>query len=206
MRDYLMESIGAMFLVIVIGLSGNALAIGLILVAMVYIGGHISGAHYNPAVTLSVWIRGKLKTKKLFGYMLFQLIGAFIGALVVYLISETTFAPTRAAGVTMWQAILVEAFFTFVLCFVILTVATTKKFEGNYVYGLAIGLTLAACAFAGGNLSGGAYNPAVALGTMLLKSIFSTQNWDNLIVYLIGPFLGAAISAVTFKYLNPKEI
>ena len=206
MREYLMEFIGAMFLVLVIGLSGNALAIGLILMTMVYIGGHISGAHYNPAVSLSVWMRGKLKTDKLFGYMASQVLGTFIGALIVYSIMETAFAPARSSGVTMWQAILVEAFFTFALCFVILTVATTKKFEGNYVYGLAIGLTLAAGAFAGGSISGGAYNPAVALGPMILRSMVAVQNWDNLIVYLIGPFLGSVIAAQTFKYLNPKEI
>ena len=200
-----MEFIGAMFLVLVIALTGNPLAIGFILMAMVYMGGHISGAHYNPAVTLAVWIRGKLKSNKIFGYMVSQVLGAFVAAYIAYSLVGKSFVPSPGIGVAMWQSILVEILFTFALCSVILAVATSKKLEGNYIYGLAIGFTLAVGAFAGGNISGGAYNPAVALGPMILKSFLGVQNWNSLIIYLIGPFAGAILAALAFRYLNPKE-
>ena len=200
-----MEFIGAMFLVLVIALTGNPLAIGLMLMVMVYMGGHISGAHYNPAVTLAVWIRGKLKSNKIFGYMASQVLGALAAAFIAYALVGKTFAPSPGIGVALWQSILVEILFTFALCSVILAVATSKKLEGNYIYGLAIGFTLAVGAFAGGNISGAVYNPAVALGPMILKSFFGVQNWNNLIIYLIGPFAGAILAALAFRYLNPKE-
>ena len=204
MREYVMEFIGAMFLVLAIALTGNPLAIGIMLMVMVYMGGHISGAHYNPAVTLAVWIRGKLQSKKILGYIMSQVMGAFAAAYIAYALVGKSFVPSPGIGVAMWQSILVEVLFTFALCSVILVVATSKKLEGNNVYGLAIGFTLAAGAFAGGNISGGAYNPAVALGPMILKSLLGIQNWNNLIIYLIGPFAGAILAALAFRYLNPK--
>ena len=200
-----MESIGAMFLVLVIALTGNPFAIGLMLMVMVYMGGHISGAHYNPAVTLAVWIIGKLKSNKIFGYMVSQVLGAFVAAFIAYSLVGKTFVPSPGIGVAMWQSVLVEILFTFALCSVILAVATSKKLEGNYIYGLAIGFTLAVGAFAGGNISGGAYNPAVALGPMILKSLIEGYNFSNLIIYIIGPFAGAILAALVFRYLNPKE-
>ena len=205
MNKYIIEFIGTFFLVLVVGLTGNPLAIGAVLIAAVYMGGYISGAHYNPAVTLAVWIRGKLKSNKIFGYMVSQVLGAFTAAFIAYVLIGKTFVPSPGIGVDVWQAILVEILFTFALCSVILVVATSKKLEGNYIYGLAIGFTLAVGAFAGGNISGGAYNPAVALGPMILKSFLGTQNWNNLIIYLIGPFAGAILAALAFRYLNPKE-
>ena len=204
MREYAIEFIGAMFLVLAIALTGNPLAIGIMLMAMVYMGGHISGAHYNPAVTLAVWMRGKLKSNKLFGYMISQVLGAFAAALIAYVLIGKAFAPSPGIGVAAWQSILVEILFTFALCSVILAVATSKKLEGNYIYGLAIGFTLAVGAFAGGSISGGAYNPAVAIGPMIFKSFLGAQNWNNLIIYLIGPFAGGILAALAFRYLNEK--
>ena len=127
------------------------------------------------------------------------------GLLTIPTLIGKTFVPSPGIGVTLWQSILVEILFTFALCSVILAVATSKKLEGNYIYGLAIGFTLAVGAFAGGNISGGTYNPAVALGPMILKSLLGVQNWNNLIIYLIGPFAGAILAALAFKYLNPKD-
>ena len=205
MKEYIMEFIGTMFLVLAIALTGNPFAIGIMLMAMVYIGGHISGAHYNPGVTISVWIRGKLKSNQIFGYIISQVLGAITAAYIFYILSGKTFLPSPGNGVIVGQSILVEALFTFVLCSVILAVATSKKLEGNYIYGLAIGLTLAAGAYAGGSISGGVYNPAVALGPMILKSLIEGYSFSNLIIYLIGPFSGAVIAAWVFKYLNPKD-
>ena len=200
-----MEFIGAMFLVLAIALTGNPLAIGIMLASMVYIGGHISGAHYNPAVTIAVWMRGKLKSNKIFGYMAAQVLGAFAAAFIFYILSGKTFLPSPGSGVPILHSILVEILFTFILCSVILVVATSRKFKGNYIYGLAIGLALASGAYAGGSISGGAYNPAVALGPMIFKSFTEGYGFSNLIIYLIGPFAGAIFAAWTFKYLNPED-
>ena len=205
MKEYFMEFIGTLFLVMAIALTGNPLAIGMMLMAMVYIGGHISGAHYNPAVTLAVWIRGKLKSSKIFGYVISQVLGALAAAYIFYILSGKTFLPSPGNGISVLHSILVEILFTFILCSVILVVATSKKLDGNHVYGLAIGFALAAGAYAGGNISGGVYNPAVALGPMILKLFVEGYNFSNLIIYIIGPFAGAIFAAWVFIYLNPKD-
>lgn len=205
MKEYAMEFIGAMFLVLAIALTGNPLAIGIMLMAMVYIGGHVSGAHYNPAITISVWMRGKLKPDKIFGYIIAQVLGAFAAAYIFYQLSGKSFLPSPASGIPVWNSILAELLFTFVLCSVVLAVATSKKLEGNYIYGLAIGMALAAGAYAGGSISGGVYNPAVALGQMIFGSLIGAYGFNNLMIYLIGPFAGAILAAGSFKYFNPKD-
>lgn len=202
MKKYLMEFAGTFFLVLAIGLSGNPLAIGLMLMAMVYIGGHVSGAHYNPAVTLAVWLRGKLESKKVVGYILSQVLGSFAAAFAVYLLTSKTFMPAPGISVLKIHALLIEILFTFVLAFVILTVATSKKFEKSNVYGIAIGLTLSAIIYAGANISGAAYNPAVAIGTIITSHSISNTTLSNLWIYLLGPFIGGAFAAVFFKYSN----
>ena len=198
-----MEFIGTMFLVLAIALTGNPLAIGLMLMAMVYIGGHVSGAHYNPAVTISVWMRGKLNSGRIYGYMAAQVLGAFAAAIIFYNVSGKPFLPSPAGGI--WISILVEMMFTFILCLVILVVATSKKLYGNHIYGLAIGLTLAAIVYVGGGISGGVYNPAVALGPMIFGSLFGAHGFNNLAIYLVGPFAGAILAAWAFKLFNPKD-
>ena len=142
MRSYLMEFIGTMFLVLAVTLSGNPIAIGVMLMVMVYMGGHVSGGHYNPAVTLAVWMRGKIEAKHALAYWLSQVLGAFIAALLCYILIGKVNAPAPGANVEAWQAILVEILFTFALASVVLTVATTEKLKGNHIYGLAIGFTV----------------------------------------------------------------
>ena len=205
MRKLVMEFIGTMFLVLAIGFSGNPLAIGLMLAVMVYMGGHISGAHYNPAVTIAIWLRGKMDAKEIPGYIIAQILGAFIAALIFYMVNNSTFFPAPGSGVAAWKSILIEAIFTFALASVILNVATTKKLEGNYIYGLAIGLTLSVSAFSGGNVSGGAFNPAVGLGPILMDMFTGGSSTSHLLIYLTGPFVGGIIAAYVFKYLNVGE-
>ncbi len=205
MKRYTMEFIGTMFLVLAVGLTGDPLAIGFVLMGMIYMGGHISGAHYNPAITLSIWMRGKLESKYIAGYMISQVLGAVVAGVFCYLFQGKTFAPAPAANAGFLQVYLAEIFFTFALASVILTVATTKKLEGNYIYGLAIGLTVTASAFCVGGISGGAFNPAVGVGPILVHSIISGGTFANLALYLIGPFAGGALAAIVFKFLNPEE-
>jgi aquaporin Z len=207
MNKYIAEFIGTFFLVLTIGLTviaGGAgvippLAIGSVLMVMVFAGGHISGAHYNPAVTLAVWIRGRCDTKDVGPYMLVQVIGAALAAGIVKFLKGGV--PVTAMSPPVGPALLAEVLFTFALAYVVLNVATAKGTAGNSFYGLAIGMTVLVGAFAVGGISGGVFNPAVAVGI----SAMGLSSWANLWIYLVADFLGALIAALTFKSLNPQD-
>lgn len=195
-----MEFIGTFFLVLTIAMTGNPIAIGAILIAMVYMGGYISGAHYNPAVTLAVLMRGKISVNTAITYMVVQIIAGGVAAFVFMVIKDATFVPTPSVGFV--AATLTEILFTFALATVVLNVAMSKQTEGNDYYGLAIGLTVMAAAFAGGPISGGAYNPAVAIGPILVDMEHFSQNVAYLPIYLIGPFVGAVLAALVYRYTS----
>jgi aquaporin Z len=206
MKKYVTELIGTFFLVLVIGLSGNPLAIGSILMVMVYMGGHISGAHYNPAVTLALLMRRKISVNEAIVYMAFQIVGALLAAYAVYVLTKTTFAPAPGADVTQIDALLIEVLFTFALASVVLNVATTKASAGNSYFGLAIGFTVMAGATAGGPISGGAFNPAVGLGACLIDTLIGgNDSLSHVWLYLVGPLAGSALAAVVFGFTNPDE-
>ncbi|HYL61575.1 MAG TPA: aquaporin [Candidatus Methylomirabilis sp.] len=207
MNKYIVELIGTFFLVFtvgctVIGTGAGALAplaIGSALMVMVFAGGHISGAHYNPAVTLGVWLRGKCETKDVLPYMIFQAIGAALAALATkYLKSGASIAPMT---ISMLPALLSEFLFTFALVLVVLNTATAKGTANNSFYGLAIGFTVMTGAFAVGNISGGAFNPAVALGV----SIMGLSAWSNLWIFLVSEFAAGALAAAIFKMTVPSD-
>jgi aquaporin Z len=211
MKNYLTEAIGTFFLVLTIGLTvlgGTAfapLAIGSALMVMVYMGGHISGGHYNPAVSLAVMMRGKLEKKELVPYWVSQIVGAFGAAVVVYLIVGKTFAPAPGDSATVLGAFLIEFLFTFALCLVVLNSATASGTAGNSFYGLAIGFTVMIGAFSGGDISGGAFNPAVGIGPILMNAMAGGGSFGNLWLYLVAPLLGGAVAAAVFKVQNPDD-
>jgi aquaporin Z len=205
MKRYLTELIGTFFLVLTVGLtvlSGSELAplaIGSSLMVMVYMGGHISGGHYNPAVTLSVWMRGKLGAADVGPYMLSQIVGATLAAWVVLLMAGSTFAPAPAPDAGMVASLLAEILFTFALCLVVLNVATDEATAGNSYYGLAIGFTVVVGAFAAGGISGGAFNPAVGIGPIVIDAVLGQGSFGNLWLYLVGPLAGGALAALVYK-------
>jgi aquaporin Z len=166
---------------------------------MIFAGGHISGGHFNPAVTLGVWLRGKCETKDVVPYMIFQIVGAVLAALVVNFLKAG--AAVTALQPATTPALLAEFLFTFALVYVVLNVATAKDTSGNSFYGLAIGFTVLVGAFSVGNISGGAFNPAVAAGI----SVMGLSAWPNIWIYLLADFAGAAVAAGAFKALNPAE-
>jgi len=210
MRAYLTEAIGTFFLVLTIGLTvlGASpmapLAIGASLMIMVYMGGHVSGAHYNPAVTLAVALRGKLPAREVVPYWIAQLAGAIFAALVVRAVLGRTFAPAPAGTATAVQALLVEFFYTFALALVVLQVATSPRTEGNSYYGLAIGFTIVVAAFAGGPVSGGAFNPAVGTGPTIVNAVLGGGSWSHLWLYLVGPLAGGAAAAGVYRLQEDK--
>lgn len=213
MQKYLVEFIGTFFLVFTIGMVSidapegfqlAPLAIGSALMVMVYAGGHISGAHYNPAVTLGVWIRGKCDTVDVVPYLISQLIGASAAAFMVMFLKGTEAmgeVVTADRSGNMVAVLLAELLFTFALVWVVLNVATAKGTENNSFYGLAIGFTVLTGAFSVGGVSGGAFNPAVAVGISLMK----LSAWPNIWMFLVANFGAAAIAAIVFRAVNPKE-
>src|SRR5271154_1036048 len=204
MNKYVAEFIGTFFLVLTIGCTviGHGagpfapLAIGSALMVMIFAGGHISGGHFNPAVTLGIWLRGKCETKDVAPYMIFQVMGGVLAALAVrFLKGAEAVAPLHPATA---PALLAEFLFTFALVYVVLNVATAKDTSGNSFYGVAIGFTVLVGAFSVGNISGGAFNPAVAAGI----SVMGLSSWANIWIYLLAEFAGGAAAAGAFKALS----
>lgn len=204
---YITEFIGTFFLVLTVGLTviepgaGNLapLAIGSVLMVMIYAGGHISGGHYNPAVTLAVWLRGKCPANEAPLYMVAQALAGIVAALVVSFFKSG--AVVTPAQPDVARALLAELLFTFALAYMVLSVATVKSTSGNSYFGLAIGFTVLVGAYAVGGISGGVLNPAVALGV----TVMGLSSWVNIWIFLVANFLGGALAAVVFRQLNPGE-
>ena len=208
---YVVEGIGTFFLVFTVGAavgSGSTLAplaIGAVLMVMIYAGGHISGGHYNPAVTLAVLVRRRISMRDAAAYWIVQFGAGLLAAAAVRAIVDparkTTIATLSVSGQTLLAAFVVEALFTFALCYVVLNVATSKDHPDNSYYGLAIGFTVVAGAFAVGAISGGAFNPSVTLGAAVM-GLFA---WPTLWVYLMAQVIGGVTAGVIFLALNPAD-
>jgi aquaporin Z len=208
LNKYVVECIGTFFLVTTIGLTvlkpgdaGNLapIAIGAVLMVMIFAGGHISGAHYNPAVTLAVLLRGKCSGVDAALYMVSQVLGALAAAAVVLFIKGNP--AIEALNPDVPRALLVEFLYTFALCYVVLNVATAKGTSGNSFYGLAIGFTVMAGAYSVGSISGGAFNPAVAVGITVMGLSKLTNIW----IFLVANFAGGAAAAGIFRLVNFEE-
>ena len=204
MARYLTEFIGAFFLVFVIGLATlqevvpTPLAIGGALTALVYMGGHISGAHYNPAVSIAFVLRGGLGRDELLPYIASQLAGAIAAAIAIRALAGEYLVVAPGAGVPAGTALLAEALFTFLLALVILNVATSPRTEGNSYYGLAIGFTVMTGAFAVGAISGGVFNPAVGTGP-ILAALAGGGSLGSLWLYWAGPVAGAVLAVPVYR-------
>jgi aquaporin Z len=199
MGKYITEFIGTFFLVLTVALTGEPLAIGAVLMIMIYAGGHISGAHYNPAVTLAVLIRGKVSFPNAIVYIIVQVAGAAAAAYLAKWFTGDMNVVTL--DVDDKKALIAEALGTFALAFVVLNAATSKGTAGNSFYGLAIGFAVFVFATVFGKFSGGAFNPAVAVGASIIKAFA----WKNIWIYLAGCFGGAIIAALVFNFMNQDD-
>ena len=207
MKKYLVEFIGTFFLVLTVGMTvihsdlGNfaPLAIGSALMIMVYAGGHISGGHYNPAVTLAVWLRGRCPMRDVLPYMIAQIMGATVASLtVLYFKGDAVATP---GDLVVGPAFLAEFIGTFALAYMVLNVATAKGTADNSNYGLAIGFTVMTMAYALGGISGGAFNPAVAVGITLMHLAKAANLW----LYFAANLGAGVVAAVVFKYCNQDD-
>lgn len=207
-----MEFIGTFFLVliIIVAVKNGAgpmapIAIGSILMVMIFAGGHISGAHYNPAVTLSIFLRGRINAKDVPLYWIAQLAGATVAVFAAKgLLGEEIMNTVTTVSLKRNSSLLAEFIGTFGLCFVVLNVATSKSVAGNGFYGLAIGFTIIGLAYSLGSISGGAFNPAVATGLSIAKM----SHWDDLWIYFTSEIVAAIIATLVYKFVYPghKEL
>jgi aquaporin Z len=206
MNKYITEFIGTFFFVLTIGctvIPGSPgvippLAIGAALMVMVFAGGHVSSAHYNPAVTLAVWTRGKCQTKDVAPYMIAQVAAGIVaGFTAMFLVGSGK--PMEIKNVP--AALLAEFLYTFALAYVVLNTATAKGNAGNSFYGLAIGMTVMIGAFSVGGISGGAFNPAVAVGLVTMKLVHASDVW----IHLAADLAGGLVAGIAFKAINPED-
>ena len=208
-RKLAVEFIGMFLFVFTVGMATESanksgailapLAIGSFLMVIVFAGGHVSGGHYNPAVSTAVWLRGKIKANEYVAYMATQFVAAALAGLLVNAIGgKQTPGATAASG----KMLVVEFLFTFALAYVVLNVATAKGTEGNSFYGLAIGFVVVVGAISVGWISGAAFNPAIALGA----SVLGAFDWSNIWIYLLADFLGGAAAAGVFLYIQAEQV
>jgi aquaporin Z len=204
---YTVEMIGTLFLVFTIGTAvrgGNPLAplaIGAVLMAMVYAGGHISGAHYNPAVTLAVLVRRRIDVRDAIGYLVAQIVGGLVASALVSAVAPAHTSPMTLSGHGLIAAFIAELFVTFALCYVVLNVATSKDHPDNSFYGLAIGFTVAAGAVAVGGISGGSFNPAVAIAGVAIGMFSGSMIW----MFFAAQAIAAVAAGLAFRTLNPAD-
>jgi len=195
------EAIGTFFLVFTVGQTVLApgagqfapLAIGFVLAIMIYATGHVSGGHLNPAVTLGIFLRGRATAAELVGYWIAQVLAGILAALVVRYL-KTDIAPAMTA-LPVAPALLAEFLFTFALVFMVLNVATARGTEGNSYFGFAIGGTVLVGAYAVGAISGGAFNPAVAVGMVVMSLARAADLW----IFLVANLAGGAAAALVFN-------
>ena len=205
-RKLVVEFVGMFLFMFTVGMATNKagagalapLAIGSALMVMVFAGGNVSGGHFNPAVSTAVFLRGRMLTNEFAAYVATQCIAAVVAGLAVRYVGGREAHTVVASNGKMLVA---EFIFTFALAWVVLHVATASGTDGNSFYGLAIGFTVVVGAFAVGGISGGAFNPAIALGAMV-TGLFE---WSNIWIYLLADLLGAAAAAYTFLYVLPAE-
>lgn len=207
MKKYIAEFIGTFFLVLTVGctvIPGAAgvippLAIGAALMVMVYAAGHISGGHLNPAVTLAVFVRGRCDAKDVIPYWVAQLAAGVAAAFVAVFLVGKSGTPMELKNIPV--AFVAEFLFTFALAYVVLNCATSKDSPNNSFYGLAIGMTVMVGAFSVGSISGGAFNPAVALGITMMKLVNLSDVW----IHVVADLAGGLVAGLTFKMLNPED-
>lgn len=205
MKRLSMEFLGTFFFVLAVALTNNPIAIGCMLMAVVYIGGYISGAHYNPLLSFAINRIGRLNSRDLLLYWGAQLLGGCAAFALAAFLKGAIAIPAPGTGVSLVQAFFVEILLSFIFALLVLTVAMTDKFKNSHIFGFAIGFAIPALVAVGGPISGGVFNPAIALGANLvgLAKGMAVQ-WSHVGMYVIGALVGGFLAAHAFSYFQEK--
>ncbi len=211
MNKYIIEFIGTFFLTLTYAFTGNPLAIGAVFASLIYMGSGVSGGHFNPATTIAVWIQKKLIFREAGAYVLAQLSGAVLASLVYHLLYGKTrvffLSPDRSINIL--KPLFIEGLFTFALVLIILYTSVAKRAAGAQYSGLAIGLVLVGLGYAGANISGGAFNPAVGFIPIFMETFLGVCQCHPMSfawIYLAGPVSGSLAAAVLFRFILKEEV
>merc|ERR1719150_2069560 len=187
------------------------IAVGFIVIAMIYAFGHISGAHFNPAITVAVWIRGFITPIDAGLFILMQLLGSFSGAMLAWIITDEIpfIVPAAHHGdshVPQGRCLLAEIIYSFAICLVVINVATTESQRGNFFYGVSIGMTVASGLASVQRISGGCFNPALGAALSVTHTFKNGGTVQYIWIYLVGPIIGAVVAGYSFYVINAKEV
>jgi glycerol uptake facilitator-like aquaporin len=205
MKNYLTELFGTFFLVLIIGINGNPLAIGFGLMVLIYLGFHSSGAHYNPIVTLAMLFRKEISLLDSINYIIFQILGAILAGSAVFFLTSVTMEVQPNLSATVYQILGYEILFTYLYVYAFLTVTSHPKLKNNTFYGLVLGATIMVGLFSSIQTSGGVFNPATSVG-VTLSHLFIGDGVSKyyLWYYLVGPALGGLIATAHYSLINVK--
>jgi glycerol uptake facilitator-like aquaporin len=205
MKNYLTELFGTFFLVLIIGINGNPLAIGFGLMVLIYLGFHSSGAHYNPIVTLAMLFRKEISLLDSINYIIFQILGAVLAGSAVFFLTSVTMEVQPNLSATVYQILGYEVLFTYLYVYAFLTVTSHPKLKNNSFYGLVLGATIMVGLFSSIQTSGGVFNPATSVG-VTLSHLFIGDGVSKyyLWYYLVGPALGGLIATAHYSLINVK--
>ena len=205
MKNYLTELFGTFFLVLIIGINGNPLAIGFGLMVLIYLGFHSSGAHYNPIVTLAMLFRKEISLLDSINYIIFQILGAVLAGSAVFFLTSVTMEVQTNLSATVYQILGYEVLFTYLYVYAFLTVTSHPKLKNNTFYGLVLGATIMVGLFSSIQTSGGVFNPATSVG-VTLSHLFIGDGVSKyyLWYYLVGPALGGLIATAHYSLINVK--
>ncbi|RNC83848.1 MAG: porin [Balneola sp.] len=203
MRKYLVEAVGTFFLALSMGLTTNPLAIGLLLAGLIYGGMHVSGAHFNPAISFAYLLKKRISFGTFSSYFVSQCLGVFAAGGLILFFSNEVFYVEPPASTDLYQQAGMELLLTFVLALTYLSVATDKVLASNKAYGLAIGLVLSGLIMLGDSISGAVLNPAISIGLSAIDFLaIRGASYEFIPLYLVSPIAGATLAALFHQYIN----
>jgi len=202
MKRCMIELVGTFYLTMAISLTGNPIAIGLMLMAIICVGGRLSGGHFNPAISLAAFLQKRLDMSQLIKYWISQTIGAFLALCLFMMFTNNVFAPEIIPGSSVFATVAMEGLLTKLFCWVFLTMLMLERTSTTSFVGIVMGLTLMSIVFVGG-----LFNPAVAAGSLVCSLLKdgSLGDFYTVLVYIVGPLLGGVMASYAFNFFNREQ-
>jgi aquaporin Z len=196
-----MEFVGTFFLTVAITLIVNPIAIGLILMAMIYIGGHISGAQFNPAISFACFVQNRLRLEEAVKYIVAQILGALLALCFFMFITNNSFTLDMVPGSPLIAPMAIEGLLTMLLCWVYLVMNYDERYKNSMIPGFVIGLTLMAIVSAGS-----LFNPGVAVASIVGNMVKDGMmgGMASVLVYVVAPLIGGFIASYMFSYFRTE--